>query len=262
MRHLTLSAIVACCATASAGAQFNTYYQGKVHEGGKDVPATAQFSIEPGRVAVVLKGSRAFRMLFLEKDQVLRIVDDTHAMYIDLDKATASGASAQLAEMQKQLEKLPPAQRAMAQQMMQSHMGDSKEVHSEYVWTTEQKTIAGYETIRVNVMQGAVKKAEYWGTKSSDFKMSDGQRSTMLAMQDYLRNYLIMVTSAGEGSGEARAFEWDTSVDGYPIVTRCFKGGEMTLELELVAHDRNALSSDLFAIPSGYKKQEVPTMGH
>ncbi len=266
MRHFTLSALIACFAAIPAGAQFNTYYKGMVREGGKDVPATAQFSVEPGRVAVVMKGARATRMLFFEKDQVLRLVDDTHGMYLDLGKTTRDamgpGISAQLAEAQKQLDKLPPAQRAMAQQMLQSNMAGRKPVPSQYVWTQEKKTIAGYETTRVNIIEGSVKKAEYWGTTSSDLKMSDGERSTMLAMQDYLRTYLIMVTPAGEGSGEARAFMWDTSVDGYPVVTRCFTGDEMTLELELDAHDRKALSGDLFAIPSGYKKQEMPTMGH
>ena len=38
-------------------------------------PATAQFSVEEGRVAMIMKGARSSRMLFLEKEQVLRIVD-------------------------------------------------------------------------------------------------------------------------------------------------------------------------------------------
>ena len=91
--------------------------------------------------------------------------------------------------------------------------------------------------------------------------MSDAERQAMLAMQDYLRNYLIMVSPAGGENGEARAFQWDTSVDGYPVLSRCFRGDEMTLELQLKSVDRKALSKDLFEIPSGYKKQDIPGGG-
>ena len=257
-RACVIAALVAASSTVPARAQLNTYYQGKVREGGKDVPATAQFSLEPGRVAVIMRGATVRRMLFLESEQVLRLVDDSRRIYIDLGKAsgTASDLAAQLAEMQKQLDQLPPEQRAMAQQMMRSTMGAMQQPPDRYVWSTDRRTIAGYDATRVDVMQGDEKKAEYWGTKSADFRMTDAERKTMLAMQEYLRNYLIIVNPAG--GGEARAFQWDTSVDGYPVLSRCFKGGEMTLELQLESVDRKALSGDLFAIPSTYTKQEQP----
>src|SRR2546427_11469319 len=121
MRSMAPIALAVSFAAVPARAQLNTYYTGMVREAGKEVPATAQFSLEPGRVAVIMKGARASRMLFLEKEQVLRFVDDTHGNYVDLGKGTrqglASGATQQLGEMQKQLNKLPPEQRRMAQEM-------------------------------------------------------------------------------------------------------------------------------------------------
>jgi hypothetical protein len=203
-------------------------------------------------------------MLYLESEHVLRLIDDTHGSYLDLGKASgpgsmASGVAAQMAEMQKQLDKLPPEQRGMAQQMMQQAMGATQQAPDQYVWSTEKKTISGYDATRVDVMQAGVKRAEYWGTTSADLKIAEGERNTILAMQDYLRNYLIMVTPTG--GGEARAFEWDTSMDGYPVLTRCFNRGEMTLELQLQSVDRKALSGDLFAVPPTYAKQEMPAAG-
>jgi hypothetical protein len=256
---MLLTPAIVVAAAAPAGAQLNTYYRGTVREGGKYVPATAQFSLEPGRVAMILRSGTTRRMLFLESEQVLRMVDDTRGSYADLGAMSGQPAnpSAQLAEMQRQLDRLPPEQRAMAQQMMQSTMGAAQPAPDTYVWTTERKTIAGYDATRVEVMQGSVKRAEYWGTKSADFRMSDAERKTMLAMQDYLRNYIIMVTPAG--GGEARAFQWDTSVDGYPVLSRCFKDGEMTVELQLDSLNRKPLAGDLFAIPSSYTKEQMPT---
>jgi hypothetical protein len=266
MRRILLIALAAACWNAPAGAQLNTYYKGTVREGGQDGPLTAQFSVEAGRVAMIMRGTTTRRMLFLESEQVLRLVDDTHGSYVDLGNASgpgsmAAGMAAQMAEMQKQLDKLPPEQRRMMQGMMQGRMGATPQAQTpdQYVWSTEHKTISGYDATRVDIMQGTVKKAEYWGTKSPDFRMSDAERSTMLAMQAYLRNYLITVTPAG--GGQTRAFEWDTGTDGYPVLTRCFNGDEMTLELQLQSVDRKALPGDLFAIPANYQKQEFAIPG-
>ena len=259
LRFFTV-AIAAGAAAAPVRAQLNTYYKGMVREGGKDVPATAQFSLEPGRVAMILRGSTTRRMLFLENEQVLRLVDDSRGMFVDMGKVSGQAAdlAARMAEVQKQLDQLPPEQRAMAQQMMQGTMGAmQQQPPDEYVWSTERKTISGYDATRVDVTQAGVKRAEYWGTKSADFRMSDAERKTMLAMQDYLRNYVLMVNPGG--GGEARAFQWDTSVDGYPVLSRCFRDGQMTVELQLMSVDRKPLSGDLFAIPSSYTKQQMPT---
>lgn len=255
--------LILAAAAAPARAELNTYYAGSVLREGKMVPATAVFSIQPGRVAMVMKdATTSNRMLFLEKEQVLRIIDDSGKNYFDIGKGGMAGeASSQVAEMQKQMAKMPPAQRAMAEQMMQGMIGTVKSPPKDtYVWSQEKKTIAGYECTRVDVMQGDVKKAEYWGTPSPDFKMSEKERATMLAMQDYLRNYVIGVKGGSEGGGD-RAFQWDTSVDGYPIVSRCFNGDQMTVDLQLQSFDRKKPGDDLFETPKGYKKQDFAMGG-
>ena len=86
MRFSTAIVLTFLCGAAPASAQFNTYYSGTERKDGKSVPATAQFSVEKGRVAVVMKGSRSSRMLFLEKQGVLRVVDDGSKTYFHLDR--------------------------------------------------------------------------------------------------------------------------------------------------------------------------------
>lgn len=61
-----------------------------------------------------------------------------------------------------------------------------------------------------------------------------------------------------KAGGTARAFLWDTEKDGYPLITRCFNDTTMTLHLQLTSFDRKPLAKDLFKIPSGYKKPEMP----
>jgi hypothetical protein len=160
-------------------------------------------------------------------------------------------------EMQEQLAKMPPEQRKMAEQMMQGAMGRAKaQPHTTYVWTKEKQTIKGYECTKVEAMVGDEKRSEYWGTTSADFKMTPDERNTMLAMQGYLRNFMIGVSMGGGEGGSSRAFQWDTSVDGYPLITRCFDHGDTTLDLRLESSDRKPLTKDLFEVPSGFKKQD------
>src|SRR6266852_2438754 len=119
MRRLLLIALMQFGLAASADAELNTYYRGVERKSGKDVPATAQFSIEPGRVAMVMKGSRNSRMLFFEKDGLLRIVDDTGKTYFDMHRGSIHApqpvGSDMAADLEKQMAQLPPEQRKMAE---------------------------------------------------------------------------------------------------------------------------------------------------
>lgn len=256
MRQKSLLLALICAATPVA-AQLTTTYAGVQRDGDKEVPASAVFAIENGRIAMVMKGLRSARMLFDSKSQVLRIVSDDDKSYFDLDKDWRKNAdpSGMMANMQKQMEAMPPAQRAMAEQMMKSAMGSmSQRPQLEYVWTQDRQTVAGYECTRVEGMRGSEKVTEYCGTTSSDFRMSDAERQTMLDMQSYLRNFMIMVKSSDDAT---RAFQWDTKTDGYPVVSRCFNNGKMTLELTLQSLSRKPPSEDMFAVPSGFKKMDI-----
>ncbi len=252
MRNL-LCSIAACCAATPLAAQLTTTYTGFQREGGKDTPASAQFSVESGRVAMILKGSRSVRMLYDAKAQVLRMVSDDDKQYFDITK-TANGQNPMMAAMQKQLESMPKEQRAMAEQMMKSAMGAKANAPQlVYVWSKEKQTIAGYECTRVDGMKGEDKVTEYCGTTSSDFKLSDPEHQTVLDMQSYLRNFMIMVRSPDDGT---RAFQWDTATDGYPVLTRCYRDGKLTLELTLATVSHKPPGDDLFAIPGEYKRMD------
>jgi hypothetical protein len=92
--------------------------------------------------------------------------------------------------------------------------------------------------------------------------MSADERATMLAMQGYPRDYTIQVMPAGGNDNSPRAFQWDTNVDGYPLISRCFSGDKMTLDLHFESIDRKPLASELFQVPSGYKKEDLGGMEH
>ncbi len=256
MRNALLS-LAFCAAAAPAGAQFTTTYTGVQHVADKDYPASAIFAIDNGRIAMIMKGARNVRMLFDDKAQVLRLVNEDGKQYFDITKDFGStmDPSGQMAKMQKQLEALPKEQRAMAESMMKQAMGSmsSRQEQLVYNWTNDKQKIAGYDCTRVEGMRGPRKVTEYCGSTSPDLKVSDADRQTVLDMQGYLRNFLISVKADDQS---ARAFAWDTSVDGYPVLTRCFEDGKMTLELTLASVNRNGPTDDQFRI-DGFKKVDM-----
>jgi len=254
MRSL-LFVLAFCGAAQPAAAQFTTTYAGTQTQGGTQVPATAQFAVEAGHVAAIMTGVRGGRIVFDEKAQVLHLISDADQTYIDIDKSSA-GRGDPMQMMQQQLDRMPPAQRAQAEQMMKS-MTSAMPPPLTYVTSTEKKTIAGYECTRVDGMRGTDKVTEYCGSTSRDFTMTDAEHRTMLDMQGYLRNFMIMVRNADD---TMRAFQWDTSVDGYPVNTRCYDHGTMTLDLTLQSVSRKPIPSELFDVPKGYKKLDMSTL--
>ena len=253
----SLVGLMLCAAAMPASAQLTTKYAGfQLDQGGKEVPATAVFAVENGHVAMIMTGVRGGRMIYDQKADLLRVIMDADKTYFDLDKSSPN-PQAMLAQMQEQMKNMPAEQRAMAEGMMKGMMGSVTVEPMTYVWTKDTDRIAGYECTHVNGMRGTDRVTEYCGSTSKDFKMSDAERKTILEMQTHLRNFLIMVKTADDGT---RAFGWDTGTDGYPVLTRCWRDGTKTLELTLqsVTHDRP--DKDLFELPKDYKKLDFEGM--
>ena len=260
MRHVC-TILGFCMLAAPVGAQFTTTYTGVQRDAGKEYPATAVFSVDKGRIAMILSGSKHMRMLFDDKAQVIHVVLEEEKQYFDIDKdfRMAMDPSGMMAQMQKQLDAMPKEQRAQAQAMMgqaMAGMGGSQP-QLVYNWTKDKQTISGYECTRVEGMRGSEKITEYCGSTSSDLKMTEADRQTMLDMQPLLRNFTITVRTSDDAT---RAFAWDASTDGYPVLTRCFARGEMTLELKLATVARKGPTDDQFSL-SGFTKMDITKMG-
>ncbi len=261
MRTLFVATLATWILAAPAAAQLNTYYEGTQRGGGKSVPATTRFSVEKGRVAAVLTGMRSSRILYVEKEGVVRVIDDDSKSWFELDKKSMEQMSGgAFAQMKEKLASMPPEQRAMAEQMMQKMTGAATAPQPvTYVWSKETQKVKGYPCTRVDIMRGDEKRAEYWGTTSADFKMTEDERASVKAMHECLTSVAIMA-QRGMGGGQPSAFQWDTSVDGYPLICRCFDGADTTLDVHLVRFDRKPIEEDLFKTPAGYKHQEIGGM--
>jgi len=247
------SILLLVLAAPCANAGLTTYYKGTVYEDGQDVPATAAMSYTDDRVAMQMSSvKRHYRMIFAVKDDLLTIVDDGNQTYVDLQGGIANAMDAQ---MKAQLDRMPPEQRKMAEQMMQNMRGmlAQKSVPDEYVWTTDVETRGSYRCTWVNIMQGTVKRAAYCGTPSSDFTLSEKEHAAAVGFGHALGNTSILTRD--ERGGQMRMFEWDNAKDGFPVVSRCFRDERIILNLELDTFNHDKPPKELFDIPRDYRRQ-------
>jgi hypothetical protein len=245
----TFAIFAALLVAAPTEAELNAYYKGTQWMKGTTYPATAQFSCEKGRVAVTMTGAVSYRIIFLEDQKVLRLVNDTSKQYTDLEAGMYEGL---MAEVEGQLAQLPPEEQETTRQMMEASLKQAQLPPLEYVWTDQKEQIQGYECTRVDALEGKVRKSDYWGTPSDDFKITSEEQASVAKMREYLGTSDITVLEGAEGT---RAFLWDTRRDGFPLRMHCYDHDSTTVALEMVSFDRKPLAKELFEIPKGYKEQ-------
>jgi Domain of unknown function (DUF4412) len=250
MRHVILSFAMLLTA-APASAQLHAYYEGFVRHEGKVLPATAEYGVEAGRAVATMKGGLgAFRIVYLEKEQLVRIILESEKQYFEVPVTEGGMAGSVMAEVESQLESLPPEQHKAIEEQLKMPQQASKAASAEYVMTDDMTKVLGYDCTRVNVLLGGTKAAEYWGTPSPDFKISEAERATMAGLGKALNG-----ADAGAGAGGAsRAFMWDTNQDGFPLIMRCTADTAITTHLQITKFDRKPLPKEMFKVPSGYKK--------
>ncbi len=256
LRFSTVLALAVAAMAPPARAELNARYRGVDRMSGMEVPATAQLSVGPDRAALSIKGSATVRILFWEDTGTLRIVDDTKKTYVDLEQC--AGPAAGGAAMMSEIEGLTSEQRQMADDMIkQSAESDRGTSQPEYVWTKRAQKVLGYDCTVVEVNEGGEKRAEYCGCKSKDFEITEAERAIVRAMQTCLGSFLMTVKPF-EGA-TAGAFRWDSSTDGFPLVSRCLEDQKIVFDVTMESFDRKKLSDDLFSLPADYTSVDFST---
>ena len=122
---VTLAAVCAAASTASA-AQGVLVVETSTVNGS---PRTTQVQIEPTRMRTEIANQNGATqvVVFDGSKQILYMIDPGAKSYSEMTKADVDAAGARLggamAEMQKALESMPPAQRAQMEAMMKGRLG-------------------------------------------------------------------------------------------------------------------------------------------
>jgi hypothetical protein len=218
----------------------------RVTSGG--APLTIQVQIQATRMRTEMAGPNGVTnvTIFDGGKGVLYNIDPLRRTYTEMTKADVAQLSAQLkvgsAEMQSQLEKLPPAQRAQMEAMMKGVELTRTGVDAVGGWTcdTYELTLAGQK-----IGERCTVPLATLGFVATDFDV----------MNEMAAFYAVMAPQfAGQLPGPA-------GVDAqggaeFPVKTVLMTpGGAVTTEV--IEAGRRAFSDSWFAVPPGFTKQNI-----
>jgi len=279
---LVSSTILAMNAYAGVVFQVETTY----HSGSPGVE-TSEMSVEkPNLKMEIMSGENSAgqkeEVIFRgdRREMVVINHEEQYYMVVDPDKIQKMGAevSGQIDQAMKELEThiegLDPKQQAMINEMLKGQggvggvglpgaMAPPKRIASEYRKTSQRASKQGYPCVKYEVFKGGEKVQELWVTDWDNVKGSDEVEAAFEGLEKFLEE---MMESVGEmpGFGDGFIGTSDGSVnifskiDGFPVVTREFEGGELESETVLKSVSERDLDPDAFEPPKGYR---LRTMG-
>jgi len=258
----SLAAVGAAASTASAADGVLVVETSTVNGN----PRTTQVQIERTRMRTEIAGQNGTSqiVIFDGSKQVLYMVDPAAKTYSEMTKADVDAAGAQLgdamAQMQKALEGMPPAQRAQMEAMMKGRLGGlpgagGAAAKTEYRRGGTSKvskwTCDVYEGFQNNAKTGEVctVSASALGFTATDFEVS---RQLATFMRGLIPQGADQVFQAGRAQ--------EQGYEGVPVrrVTT-IAGREVITELTSVARQNFPESS--FAIPDGFTKTAGGPLG-
>ena len=200
-------------------------------------------------------------MIFLG-DKFL-VVDHDEKSYIIMDEAMLDAVSSKISEAMKQMEaqlaSMPPEQRAMAEQMMQSQMpgmmGD-QEPSPMRVETIGPGEWRGRNCTRYAVFVGPEKSQDVC---AAPLDQVDGAADMMEAFHG-MAKFVKKLTESLPGPLAASISDNPGAVmeqiDGFPVHSVEYQYGQASGEVSLESIEEQELEASVFAAPDGYKLED------
>ena len=253
------------------------------HSGSPRGPESSQMSAEGKNIKMEIAssdGRRKDEVIFRGDRRQMIVVEHRDDAYMVIDSETAAqlGGQAQghmqqaMKEMEKHLAQLDPKQREAAEKMLKGGLGQMSgqmagaasagggRSPAEFKRTSQRATKQGYPCVRYDVVRDGEKVQELWVTDWSNVKGSKDVMGAFEEMADFFEE-LMGAFSDSMGGGNFFdgnvAFETFTEIDGFPVVTRDFEGGELESETILESVTERDLDPDAFEPPKGYRLRSM-----
>lgn len=212
-------------------------------------------TIKDGKVRMDNADSRAWT-LYDSASNTLTTIDPEEKTYMVLDEEALQQLSGQvssaMAEMKRQLDAMPPEQRAMMEKMMGGAMDAGKKMVETKVDRSGKKLEkAGYDCEQVFYSVGTMR-SEMCVTNVDNLDISAGDRKALDAMQ---ANMKAMAESMSESFGVDFVMDFD-SMGGIPVYMKEDKerSGEILKNV-----DHNGIDASQLQVPKGYREEKLET---
>jgi hypothetical protein len=249
------AALAATAATASAGVRIETIT--------RDIKTQAA----QGAAHIVEVQGGALRAStdqggLLLKGGVITFIDDKRKTYTEMDKAKmeamANKANAAMAQMQERMKNMPPEQRAQMEKMMGGMMpgGGGKAPVFTSKDTGKTDTVEGRKCRIWHLLKDGQIAEEMCVVPFASLPGKEDMQKSFKEMSEAFAGFASAVPGAQEQS------KVRMGINGYPVRSRPYLNGQpFGTESIMKSWTEANIPAATFAIPSGYKKKDMPQMG-
>lgn len=197
------------------------------------------------------------------RDETLYAIDPQKKTYKALDRAEIKRLADQinpaLKMLQQHMASMPPETRAQMERMLGGQMPQTASRPMEEIRKTSRtETIAGYKCSYAQVLQDGVVHTEACVVPAANLEGGKELYDAVIKVGALLREMIESIESPSLRQVVHRELETFDKLGGIPVLTRSFDGGQVVRENTLKSIKTQALADDLFEIPAGYTKQELP----
>jgi hypothetical protein len=261
---LAAAALIACGAAASAHADLVVTLERKSMRSEPPVVEAQKMSMSGDNLAATIQEhGQPMQMIWRGDKQTLYSLDPTAKTYFAIDKQMMSSVSEQtnaaMKQMQEQMAKMTPEQRAQMEKVMGSMpgmAGKSNALTFVVKPTGEKKTIQGYACSRYDVFLGDQRTSEMWVAPYDDVKMTKDDMTALRSMSAFFTE-MIQSNPMLRDLATSGAFQGVDRIDGFPVLVRHFDGDKVIEEMSLKNVERGAVPASTFEVPAGFARKEL-----
>jgi hypothetical protein len=246
MLHRCAGVLVLILTACQAFAQ-GAYSESQISGGfAGNQPTTQKMYYMPKMAKVVDENNQHVAIIRLDREMLYSIEpakkEYSEMTFAELEKEMQK-ASAKMADMQKQMQGMPPEQRAMVEKML----GNATDKTPVTVTPgSETRTISGFSCKKYTLQRGEKTVVTVWATKDIT-----GYEAIRKDWDQVQKRLMAMVPGGARGIAEAMA-----NVPGFAIETS-MEGGMKNV---VTKFEKRSVPTSEFEVPAGYKKVKNPSL--
>ncbi|HEY4366530.1 MAG TPA: hypothetical protein VGN07_04790 [Steroidobacteraceae bacterium] len=252
---LTLTMTLATM-TAQAGALLKT----KVHDIASNNDSETLLYAQDGNLRVETGDAQKSYAIF--SNDALYAIDPKDKTYTTLDRASIAQMADQLnpalKQLQEQLAKMTPEQRAQMEKMLGKRVpGLGTQTVQDIRKTTRTDDVAGYHCNYTEVLQDGVLSAEFCVVPQNALKGGKELAESSARVSALVADMLKQIDAPWLKQLAEKQIEDYAKLGGIPVASRTFSDGKPTRESTLESATTQTLPATLFQVPAGFTKKDM-----
>jgi len=261
--HNTVSAVVLMAISGLCSADV-TLNMKRMQAGNQSTQVVNAVQIRQGKVRIGLDQSRENNfMVFDSQQSSITHVNGDKQQYMVIDQSMVNQALAMQATVAKQMEarlsQLPPEQRQRMKSMMEKMMPtNNKQPLAERFEAVGRAKVNGHDCKQVNYFEGDVLRSQLCVVDRAKLGISDADYASLKSLQAFAKKLLEKLPKPP--TLHVNFAYQENNQDMVPVQIKLYRDQKVNDVIELHSIDNKALKADVFSVPGGYQKQQLPKL--